>query len=710
MKGRILALALMAVLMLPPYVCWSQPSGADPNVYKADLMWSYSIFGSGIGKSNIAVAEQNGRTEIYLGGSTSTFGDNNFWHVIAYNEATGDFDNLFTSTSYDTSPVRRIVAADTSNGSGQEILIALRDGTVEIYDQVTKALLITFSTDANGLNGMAVADVDADGDNEVIVCDSTQTYVYSSTGMLEWSVAAAGGADLAVGNMDADASLEIACASGHVIDVSTQTIQWERPAPASQAWIDVEAADIDGDGIAELIGAQSWYTVQAFDIDAQTTKWSISLSDIASILVTDVDDDGVMELIVGEGQWGDVMAFDTQSLALEWSMHNPEHGVTHMAVLDVMGNGQKEILWGSGATSTGEDHLYVGNWATEAILWQNFHLDGPFIGPVQGDLTGDKVPEIVVVSWESDSGYSSGRILVFDAETKTLIGMSAPIVSNRAWTGTHDLKLVDVDLDGRQEILIGADYLYNGVIEIYDFNEDHTFSLNWTNNTRPIGAPFYSISAADIDNDGSMEIIGGVGREHTGADGIIIYVYDYVTGDEEWRSDPLAGLYWDKITSLYLADTDGDSHIEIVCVDSNGTLHVFDGATKAKEAEISELITAMTTYSIGSQDIIVTGDDLGQVRFYTYNTATAGYEVARLLQTVAGPVEGLSYDPANDLLGIGSNGTFSIFYGGHLALETKDYGIAFGKKALFDLQNRAFITAGSYCLGTFQVALYPDQR
>jgi hypothetical protein len=40
----------------------------------AEPIWSYAAFGSGIGKSNIIVA-QNGQTpEVYLGGSTSIFG------------------------------------------------------------------------------------------------------------------------------------------------------------------------------------------------------------------------------------------------------------------------------------------------------------------------------------------------------------------------------------------------------------------------------------------------------------------------------------------------------------------------------------------------------------------------------------------------------------------------------------------------------------
>ncbi len=50
------------------------------------------------------------------------------------------------------------------------------------------------------------------------------------------------------------------------------------------------------------------------------------------------------------------------------------------------------------------------------------------------------------------------------------------MVDDLAWTGVHDLKLRDVDGDGRLEIIIGADYLYDGAIEIYRFDSDNTFT------------------------------------------------------------------------------------------------------------------------------------------------------------------------------------------------------------------------------------------
>jgi hypothetical protein len=58
--------------------------------------------------------------------------------------------------------------------------------------------------------------------------------------------------------------------------------------------------------------------------------------------------------------------------------------------------------------------------------WANIHLDGPFLGPERADLDGDGRLELVTATFSSDSGYSSGRILVFDDASRRLRAISPP--------------------------------------------------------------------------------------------------------------------------------------------------------------------------------------------------------------------------------------------------------------------------------------------
>ena len=134
--------------------------------------------------------------------------------------------------------------------------------------------------------------------------------------------------------------------------------------------------------------------------------------DVGAIHVTDIDGDSVQELLVGEGQWGDVIAFDTVTQQQEWFIANPEHGVTDVAVGDVYGDGDEEVLWGAGATSTGADRLYVADWQTSMIEWENIQLEGPFLGPAMGDLDGDGI-ELPHGRTEPSSGIFPSAVTIW---------------------------------------------------------------------------------------------------------------------------------------------------------------------------------------------------------------------------------------------------------------------------------------------------------
>jgi hypothetical protein len=231
----------------------------------------------------------------------------------------------------------------------------LQNGSIHLFNQGTKKWIGELTTAANGLEGLATADVDGDRENELILCTSNHLYVYSTSEGLEWDIAGIGGKDVVVGQMDADSALEIAVTGGQVIDTVTQSVQWTWPNGFGAI---LEAADIDDDNMEELIAADSWYFVWAHDVDRQLPKWSIPIDlDIGAIYVTDIDNDSVQELLVGEGQWGDILAIDTKTQTMEWSIRNPEHGVTDIATGDVDNDGTTEIFWGGGASSTGDDHL-----------------------------------------------------------------------------------------------------------------------------------------------------------------------------------------------------------------------------------------------------------------------------------------------------------------------------------------------------------------
>jgi len=682
-----------------PASAWAGPA-ATPSVATL-ARWGYAAFGAGIGLSGIVSAPNGSTTEIYLAGSTGTFGGDDYWYALRYSNATGHLEETYVS-DHVTQGIRRIALARVAGQVSPNIVVALTDGTVRVYAQSDKRLLSSSMGPCGtrgGLQAFTTADLDGNGSDELVSVCGDQTLIAYGPGYTAWGLAGVGGSDVAAGQMDDDPAIEIATTSGKVTDAATHTVQWNW---ASGFGAHLQSADVDGDGRDELIAAESWYIVWAYDVETQLPKWSIPTSlDIGAILVADIDADGVMELLMGDGQWGRVHAYDTVTQLEEWSIANPEHGVTNIAVADIDDDGTKELLWGAGATSTGPDHLYVADWQASTIVWQNEDLVGPFVGPQVGDLDGDGIPEIVAASFQSNAGYASGRIVVLDSRTLSVRGISPGVAGGSfGWTGVHDLKLRDVNGDGRLDVVVATDWLYDGLIEAYSFSTVNTFTKVWTNATRPTGAPFHSVDVADVDGDGNPEVIGGVGREHTGASGVYIYAYDLASGVEKWHTLQI-GDYWSEITDLVVADTDGDGATEFAGMVAGGDVEVFDGATHSLEAIIGTLGASLTTFDSASGIRLLIGDTSGRASVRAFDGV--GYPEVVGFSLGSNPLDGLA-QASSGAWWVGSGGTLRRFAGATLTFESADYGAGFGRTLAFFPGRPGVLSAGRYGLHGFLTA------
>src|SRR5262245_50153025 len=79
----------------------SAASAPAPSVVQVDpgipAVWSYALMGTGIGYSNFLIGRAGGKTEIYAGGSTYTFGLDTYWYALRYTPSTGNYDQVFVS-------------------------------------------------------------------------------------------------------------------------------------------------------------------------------------------------------------------------------------------------------------------------------------------------------------------------------------------------------------------------------------------------------------------------------------------------------------------------------------------------------------------------------------------------------------------------------------------------------------------------------------
>ena len=599
-------------------------SNSARNNNQLELHKKFGIFGSNIGLSGINTRDidQDGVIEIVVGGSDTIIDDflpNNFWYILEYNPGKTAYEMKWQSKWYNYL-ISKIAVFDIDGDGNYAIFVCQTNGLIEIYDGRTLAKIDSFTTAASPLRQILWADADNDSISELVVCDDNKLLMYHpTTHVLEHQIPY-GASDFEVGNVDSDPANEIIMANGYVLHFNgvTTTVEWNYDDDFGYL---VEIADVDDDGMQEIIAAELWYYITAFDADITSPKWQIPTDlDIDALLVTDVENDGTKEVLYADRQHGEIHCYDALTgLNEKWQIPNPQSGVTEIAVFDVDKDGILEILWGAGSNTTGEDHLLVYSLRGLANEWSSQHVDGPFHAMDIGDVDSDGTEEIVFASFESGSGYDDGYVFIYDATTFQLEWQSPKNMFNgRAWTGIHALKIGDVDDDGVREIVVGTDDLRDGVIFIIN-GQTHAVEQSYSYDD---SAPIYTLDIADVDNDDQTEIIAGGGRASTGAPGVYIYVINGSSGTVEWKSISL-GAYWSEFYSVKVADIDNDDTPEIV--GTNDKIYVFDGITHQMWKSTDTGFGPLDLADMDNDGIpeIVAGTSMGNVLAIdgqTYNT------------------------------------------------------------------------------------------
>jgi FG-GAP-like repeat len=629
------------------------PGGAGGSGGKAapTPLGAFASFGYEVGLSGISTARVGGRTEIYAGARGDNFwGNSGYWYALAYDAKSGDYEMVYVSPYYDEG-VGHLGVADVRAEPGPEIIAALHDGTIEVRSAETKAILARFPT-AYGFNGagygvMRLSDLDGDGLAEIWVAVGQGVRAYRGDGELVFSHEN-GGNGLVIGQMDGDPGLELAATPTGVVDIATGETQCPWPQGIG---LRIEGADLDGDGELELVSASEYGFdggfVSAYDVGTCQPLWSVPTFRPDALLVADADGDGADEVIVGDSDSDGVRAYSLATQEELWSLTTFNYSTHWLAVDDVDGDGKRDVLWASGQRISGADHLYVGDAAAESIKWVSPSLEGPFIGPRVGDVDGDGVPEIVTASASSNGGYGGPRLVVLDGQTLRVKAISDELGHGHASEPPRDLQLINLDADPELEIAVAAGLFGYGLLEIFDYAPGGTFTPKWENATMPDGATFHSFAIVDVDGDGDLDVVAGSGIESTAATGLFVYVYDYDSRNEIWRSPDLITTEWSAIEDIAVADSDGDGKLEIHAMVGDGSVHVFDGVTKAPQGVVGASLKAIDVRPApgGQGSYLWAADADGRLTAYAWSgSAYTSQESFQLVE--GGPLEAFTFDAA----------------------------------------------------------------
>lgn len=543
-----------------------------------------------------------------------------YWYVLAWDG--NDYRPIWMSPPL-AEPINAMAVAQIDSDPAMEVLVG-SNNTVSIYDGATHELQGSISLDTFKILDLAAGDIDADGTIEIVVSDIGALNSYSaSSGIQELAIPDVYGVSISLGQIDDDPALEIGLTEGYgaayAFDGASGAVDWEH---GNGLGYIIRLGDLNNDGYDEAVGAFYQSTgIEAWDVAANSLLWSVPASRADALSLVDVDGDSGLEVLFGDTQESKIRVLNQNGAEL-WHIDDPGPGATDIVTGDSDGDGVREVLWGGGYASPGPDALFVVDTATQQLEWASLDVNGPFMGLDRGDVDADGNDEYLVTSFKVNNSRGFGRYLLFDIATRQLEYVST-IVSDDAglWGG----QLIDLDDDPQLEICI-ATGLFTGEIACFDgltHAEEWRFVL-------PLNVSFGSLLAADVDGDGSLELLAGTRPEIDLLTSV--YALDPATGLLRWRSPHLAP--GGELTMLDVGDVDGDLELEVVVAASDGFVAVLDGATGLIELPPTAYhVTALEVSDVdgsGIEEEIIVGTNTGLIQLIDPSTGA--------VTTLSGPL------------------------------------------------------------------------
>ncbi|MGZ3424578.1 MAG: FG-GAP repeat domain-containing protein [Polyangiales bacterium] len=418
----------------------------------------------------------------------------------------------------------------------------------------------------------AVADLDGDGKNEIVVVRESLVEVWDTTGALKWKYDTAAGriwSSPVVANFTGDGKLEIAVASRkqvHLIDATGKSaagfpVTWEDEMRA------IGAGDLDGDGkldIAASVGHGSptdvlnaWHgdgtPVAGFPPNATgtsgcaSTKCYLAGCYDQNLAVGDLDGDGHADLIAPHDNayasfhHGSGVAFDAASI---FTTTKKTPGIRYLHDL-------AEAIQG-----------YSDHEATS--LQAHFTNTAPAIADVDGDGKPEVIMLASVQNASQDDRLKGVGLWVMHPDGSRLAGWETPFhapgyiaglwdLGDNIVGATNQVTVADIDPSspGPEFVFAGFDGKIHGV----SAKNKELWSFSYTTEATVLTG---GVVVADLSGDGVPEIV--FNTYSTDKDKSALYVLD--AGGNQLHKVALSGRGAMAVPTI--ADVDGNGTLEIV--------------------------------------------------------------------------------------------------------------------------------------------------
>jgi hypothetical protein len=347
--------------------------------------------------------------------------------------------------------------------------------------------------------------------------------------------------------------------------------------PAFTGGVNVAAADLNGDGKAEVVVGQAsgGSTISVFNpLTAQLygsfLAFPAAFTGGVRIATGDVDDDGTPDIVAGAGPGGGpsvkVFSGADGSLLASFFAFNPQSTVgVFVAAGDVNGDGHADLIVSPG--QGGPPAVSVFSGADLSPLATFFAYPPAFTGGVRvaaGDVDGDHRADVITVP--GPGGFAQVEAWKVGA---TATQVFSKLVFGQALTSGFFVGAVDADDDGAPEVAVSTDAGVSSVVQLLDdgFPAVQAADDHFKGGVR--------IATGDVTGDGVPDVVTTQGPKGQP----FFYVFDGHTGElvNGCRAVPdnfKGGL------EIALGDVNHDRKLDFVVGEGkggNGHVRVFSG-------------------------------------------------------------------------------------------------------------------------------------
>lgn len=468
-------------------------------------------------------------------------------------------------------PLVRLLVSHAS-GEPHPVTIAA-DGTVREFGGWPLTELRHFSLGTTDFRAAAIGDIDADGREELVISaglpPGPMLRVYDfATATLRWVLTDTGGDDILLEQLDGDPALEIVLANtpGTIIDGATHAVDW--------TWDDgfglfLAHGKFAAESGASFVAARNWDLFTVFQSAPYAPVWNARVFDIESIAAADLDGDSVDEIIEGDGQWGTINIYSSQTHTVTLSVPKSGWGVRSIATIDFERNGAPSIAYGAvQAVKPNEALMGIFDAATGATEWQLDATEpGPYAPVALGDLDDDGATDFVFAS--EGNGYSQGILTELDASSGEQRWQSPAQYTNANAAYYMDpaaLRVLPGANGGAGSLIVAGTSLYSGrILKVDGATHDVLFQIGEFASGPMADRYIADIAVGDFDGDGTPEIAACTYAASTAENGARLQVFSSADGSSSWESETM-GSGFDRCNGVMAGRFDAASNPVVVAV------------------------------------------------------------------------------------------------------------------------------------------------